>query len=55
MHWLLDSDFNGAIKEMEELQEVLRNAEQQVSTNLVKELKLNEVSTMHKVGPIVYD
>lgn len=40
---------------MEELQEVLRNAEQQVSTNFVKEIKLDEVSTMHEVGPIVYD
>lgn len=40
---------------MEELQQDLRNVEQQVSRNFVKEIKLDEVSTMHEVGPIVYD
>lgn len=48
-------DFDGAIREMERMmQEALRNAEQQVPKNLMKERKLEDGSTVREVGPIVY-
>jgi HSP20 family protein len=36
------------------MQEALRNAEQHVPKNLMKERKLEDGSTVHGVGPIVY-
>ena len=36
------------------MQEALRNAEQHVPKNLMKERKLEDGSTVHEVGPIVY-
>jgi hypothetical protein len=49
------ADFNGAILfPFPLMQEALRNAEQQVPKNLMKERKLEDGSTVHEVGPIVY-
>src|ERR687898_601418 len=49
------ADFNGAIREIERMmQEALRNAEQQVPKNLMKERKLEDGSTVREVGPVVY-
>ena len=36
------------------MQEALRNAEQQVPKNLMKERKLEDSSTVREVGPIFY-
>lgn len=37
------------------MQEVLRNGEQQVSTNRARKYDWTKVSTMHEVGPVVCD
>jgi HSP20 family protein len=36
------------------MQEVLVNTEQQILKNLMKEVKLDDESTVREVGPIVY-
>jgi HSP20 family protein len=48
-------DIDGVMREMEKkMQEALKNMEQQVPRNLVKERKLEDGSTVREMGPIVY-
>jgi HSP20 family protein len=48
-------DIYGVMREMEKMmQEALKNMEQQVPKNLVKERKLEDGSTVREMGPIVY-